>query len=119
MRSVLAIETSTARGGVALVRDGEVMFERHFVSERSHNSQLFSPLGDALRLGGRDLRAIVVGIGPGSYTGARIGIAAAQGIALSRKVPVIGLRSVLAPVANEPPREFVVCGDARRGMYFV
>jgi tRNA threonylcarbamoyladenosine biosynthesis protein TsaB len=118
MPSCLAIETATARGGVAVVRDRAVVFERHFVSERSHNSQLFSPLSEALTLCRPDLRVIVVGTGPGSYTGARIGIAAAQGLGLSLNVPVIGLLSVLAPDAEALPREFVVCGDARRGRFF-
>ena len=118
MSSILALDTSTARGGVALVRNGAVVFERHFTSERSHNSQLFGPLAEALERCGADLRAIVVGLGPGSYTGARIGIAAAQGIALSRAVPVIGLLSVLAPELATG-NSFVVCGDARRGKFFI
>jgi len=118
MPSCLAIETATANGGVAVARDGVVVLERRFASERSHHSQLFAPLGDALRICRADLRVIVVGTGPGSYTGARIGIAAAQGLALSLNVPVIGLPSVLAPDAEELPREFVVCGDARRGKFF-
>ncbi len=119
MSCILALDTSNARGSVAVVCDGAVVFNEHFTSERSHNSQLFTPLSKALMLSGSDLRAIVVGTGPGSYTGARIGIAAAQGIALSRNVPVIGLLSVLAPEAAELPREFVVCGDARRGKFFI
>lgn len=118
MSSCLAIETATARGGVAVVRDGAIIFEQHFASERSHNSQLFAPLPEALQLCRSDLRCIVTGIGPGSYTGARIGIAAAQGLGLSLKVPVIGLLSVLAPEVDELPPDFVVCGDARRGKFF-
>lgn len=118
MPSCLAIETSTARGGVAVVRDGVVAFEGRFISERSHHAQIFAPLGDALKICRADLRFIVVGTGPGSYTGARIGIAAAQGLGLSLNVPVVGLPSVLAPDAGELPREFVVCGDARRGTIF-
>lgn len=118
MSSCLAIETATARGGVAVVRDGVTVYEQHFASERSHNSQLFSPLSEALKLCRSDLRCIVTGTGPGSYTGARIGIAAAQGLGLSLNVPVIGLLSVLAPDAGELPPEFVVCGDARRGKFF-
>ena len=116
--TTLAIETSNARGGVAVVRGGVVVFERTFVSERSHNSQLFAPLGEALAVCGSDLQTIVVGLGPGSYTGARIGIAAAQGLAVSRGVAVIGLPSVLAPDVADLPRSFVVCGDARRGSFF-
>ena len=116
--TILSIETSSARGSLGVVRDGVVLFEQTFTSERSHNSQLFAPLGEALALCGADLQGIVVGLGPGSYTGARIGIAAAQGIALSRNISVFGLPSVLAPDVAELPAEFVVCGDARRGSYF-
>jgi tRNA threonylcarbamoyl adenosine modification protein YeaZ len=117
--SILTIETSTARGAVALVRDGVVQYEKSFLSERSHNAQLFAPLKEALVMCGDSLQLIVVGTGPGSYTGARIGIAAAQGIALSRGVPVIGLPSVLAPDWPGLPDAFTVCGDARRGAFFV
>ena len=74
----LAIETSTTRGSIALTRDGEVLLEQSFASERSHNSQIFAPLGEALELAIPEL--IAVGTGPGSYTGARIGIAAGIGI---------------------------------------
>jgi tRNA threonylcarbamoyladenosine biosynthesis protein TsaB len=116
--TILAIETSNPRGSLAVVRDGVVIFVRTFISERSHNSQLFAPLGEALAVCGAELQGIVAGLGPGSYTGARIGIAAAQGIALSRNIPVFGLPSVLAPDVADLPAEFVVCGDARRGSYF-
>lgn len=120
MPSILAIETSHARGSVAVVaEDGALLFEKTFTSERSHNSQLFAPLGEALQTVGDTLKAIVVGSGPGSYTGARVGIAAAQGLALSRHVPVLSLPSVLAPEVSEKPETFVVCGDARRGSFFV
>ena len=120
MSSILAIETSHARGSVAVVReDGVVLYEKSFTSERSHNSQVFAPLGEALQVSSESLQAIVVGTGPGSYTGARIGIAAAQGIAISRHVPLFGLPSVLAPETSELPNAFTVCGDARRGMFFI
>jgi tRNA threonylcarbamoyl adenosine modification protein YeaZ len=118
MSSILAIETSTPTGSVAVVCDDEVRFERTFTSERSHNSQLFAPLREALDACGPSLRAIVVGLGPASYTGVRIGIAAAQGLALSRNIPVVCLPSVLAADVDSTPR-FSLCGDARRGSFFV
>ena len=115
--AILAIETSTPQGSVAVVREGEVIFQKSFSSERSHNSQLFAPLREALAVvGSAGLRAVVVGTGPASYTGVRIGIAAAQGIALSRQVPVFGLASVLGIAEVE---EYFVCGDARRGSFFL
>lgn len=115
-RCILAIETSTSCGGVAVVRGDEVLLEETLSSERSHNSQLFAPLREALAVCGDALEAVVVGTGPASYTGVRIGIAAAQGIAMARGVPVIGMPSVLAVDGHSA---FHVCGDARRGSFFV
>ena len=110
----LAIETSNAQGSVAVWCDGVALYDESFTSERSHNSQLFAPLGKALAACQGKLDRIIVGLGPGSYTGARIGIAAAQGIAISCNVPVVGLPSVLGVDGVD----FMVCGDARRGRFF-
>ncbi len=116
---ILAIDTSTAHGNVAVVDGlGATLFENTFSSHRSHNSQLFAPLRDALAVCDQKPRLIVVGTGPGSYTGVRIGIAAVQGLAWSCQAPVIGLPSVLAPAVDDLPEEFVLCGDARRGMFY-
>ena len=110
----LAIETSNAHGSVAVWCEGAALYEETFTSERSHNSQLFAPLGKALECCAGKLARIIVGLGPGSYTGARIGIAAAQGIAMTHNVAVIGLPSL---VSVEAPN-CIVCGDARRGRFF-
>ena len=118
MKTVLAIELSTARGQIALIHGEEVLFEETFTSERSHNSRLYQPLGRALDAAADGLDLIVVGTGPGSYTGVRIGIAAAQGVALARSVPVIGWPSVGAPGEIEE-NSFYVAGDARRGGFYV
>jgi tRNA threonylcarbamoyladenosine biosynthesis protein TsaB len=114
---ILSIDTSTPCGGVAVQRDGETAVVREFTSERSHNSQLFAPLREMLELISGTLRAIVVGTGPGSYTGVRIGIAAAQAIAISWDAAVIGLPSVLT--VGSMHEHFFVCGDARRGSFFL
>ena len=114
--SILALELSTPRGHIAVVQGGAVLFEKEFVSERSHNSMLYGPLGEALEAAGASLGLIVVGTGPGSYTGVRISIAAAQGVALSRSVPVIGRPSIVVLDAAE---RYAVIGDARRGQAYV
>ncbi|MDB6116356.1 MAG: tRNA ((37)-N6)-threonylcarbamoyltransferase complex dimerization subunit type 1 TsaB [Verrucomicrobiaceae bacterium] len=113
--AILAIELSTPTGQLAVVRNGEVLFESAFTSNRSHNSMLYAPLAEALTAAGSNLGLIVVGTGPGSYTGVRIGIAAAHGIALSRKVPVIGWSSLTALSSLE---NYHVIGDARRGKFY-
>lgn len=97
-----------------VTREGEVLFDQSFESERSHNSQMFAPLKAALAEHGDNLDLLVVGTGPGSYTGARIGIAAIQAVSWSRNVPVIGLPSLLAVTGAD----YVVCGDARRGAFY-
>lgn len=113
----LGIELSTTRGSVAVAtQDGEVLFEAEFGAGRSHNALLFEPLRVALAAAGERLAGIVVGTGPGSYTGVRIGIAAAQGVALSRHVPVAGVSSLLA---WGDQKDYGVVGDARRGRLYV
>ena len=112
----LAIETSTTRGSIALARDGEVLLERSFASERSHNSQIFTPLGEALELATPEL--IAVGTGPGSYTGARIGIAAGIGISLTHDARLIGIPSVTLAESEGAAERYHLVGDARRGHFF-
>lgn len=114
--AVLALELSTVMGSVSVAVGMEVLFEATFEAKRSHNAQVFGPLGEALKVAGDRLRGIVVGTGPGSYTGVRIAIAAAQGVALSRKVEVIGISSLLGCVEDET---FGVVGDARRGRFYL
>ncbi len=115
MSAVLALDLSSPRGVLAVVREGEVLHEAAFVSERSHNARLFVPLAEALDSLGEGPARLVVGTGPGSYTGVRIAIAAAQGLALARGWPVFGLPSI-ATATESPCR---VLGDARRGLFYV
>ena len=111
MNCVLALETSTVQGSVALQRSGEVVYTASFLSARTHNSMIFGPLEEALKLAG-GLDCIIVGTGPGSYTGVRVGLAAALGVGMSRQAPVIGWTS-FAALPSPPPR-YAVVGDARR-----
>lgn len=113
---VLALELSTPCGSVAVVNGAQLLFSATFQAQRSHNAQVFQPLQQALAAAGENLSGIVVGIGPGSYTGIRIAIAAAHGISLARAVPVAGLNSL---VAATDAGNFGVVGDARRGRWYV
>lgn len=114
MKAILAIETSTALGSVVLVRGGKVLFETSFRAERSHNSLIFEPLRMALQAGTPEL--IAVGTGPGSYSGVRVGLAAAVGLGLAKGVPIVGWPSL---TAFATPARCQVVGDARRGAVFV
>ena len=111
----LFIESSTPRASLALLRGSAVTFEETFTGDRSHNALLFAPLERALAAlePGESLAEVVIGTGPGSYSGTRVGIAAGQGVALVHGCPAVGLSSLLA-VPSAGPGALAV-GDARRG----
>lgn len=115
---LLALDLSTAHGSIAVVRGDDVLFQSSFQSERSHNAQVFAPLLEALAAAGTELTGIVIGNGPGSYTGVRIAIAAAQGIALSRDIWCVGWSSLTAPDVAAPA-SYSVIGDARRQSFYL
>jgi tRNA threonylcarbamoyladenosine biosynthesis protein TsaB len=112
---ILAFDTATRVATSALVRDGEVLGER--VSEAV---TLLEEVDDLLRAAGaepRDLDAIAVGTGPGSFTGVRIGLATARGLSLATGVPVAGVSTLDALEAGAPGALPVI--DARRREVFV
>lgn len=115
----MAIESSAGCVSVALARDGAVVFEEEVPAGRRPSEVLLAPLREALaqRVGGK-LALIVVGTGPGSYNGARVGIAAAQGIALVDGATVVGLPSLEALGTVRRGGRCLALGDARRGTFF-
>lgn len=92
MPRTLVIETSAAACSVALIEGGAVIAERHELVGRGHAERLI-PMIAELPDGGRADR-IIVDCGPGSFTGIRVGIAAARGLALGWGVPVSGFSSL-------------------------
>lgn len=118
----LALETSGPVGSVALRREGRLLGERVLDTREQHSSPLLPTVDALLRehdLTPRDVELWAVGLGPGSYTGIRVGIAAAKGFALATGRPLIGAGSVEA-LALEHGRDGAVAAivDARRGEFY-
>ena len=120
---VLALDTTTKDGSVALVRDGAVVIERAGDPAWSHAERLPADLRAVLveaGLGPGHLDLIAVATGPGAFTGLRIGLAAAQGLALALDRPAVGVSTLTAiawAVLHERP-SLTAAGawlDATRG----
>lgn len=117
---ILGIETSTEVGSLALVEKGEVVERGTIDTYLSHSARLIPLLDDLLKMakwGIEDLEGVGVGLGPGSFTGIRVGLAIAQGIASGLKIPICGVASFEALASNPscPGGKICVISDARRG----
>lgn len=96
---ILAIDTSTGACSVALFgADGALLSEAHEIIGRGHAEKLV-PMVEQV-LGGHVPARVLVGVGPGSFTGIRVGIAAAQGMAIGWNVPVAGMSSLALIAAS-------------------
>lgn len=123
---VLALDTSTRDGSVALVHDDRVLVERTGDAERPQAERLPGELLDCVSSAGialSDIDLFAIGAGPGSFTGLRIGIAAMQGLALvtGRRMVALSLLDVAAHVAAETSPPGTVIGvwlDAYRHEVF-
>jgi tRNA threonylcarbamoyladenosine biosynthesis protein TsaB len=116
---VLVIETATAACSVALLEGDRVVAARHEVVGRGHAERLVPMIGEVLAEAGTDRADLIqVDCGPGSFTGIRVGIAAARGLAFAWGVPVTGF-SALALIAATAKEEVGVAIVGGHGELFV
>src|SRR6267142_1319915 len=119
---VLALDTPNRAGSVALIEDDRIVDERAGDASRTHGERL---PGELAQLGAPwpTIDVFAVAIGPGSFTGLRIGIATMQGLALVTGRPVIGVSALealaqIASAALEPGALIASWIDAQRGEIF-
>jgi len=109
---ILALELSTARGGLAWV-DDDVDVAREWPNDRKNSAAFFENIDITVKkFGAPDV--IIVGLGPGSYAGTRIAISTAIGLQVSSGARLIGYPSICA-IESE---EYCAIGDARRKSFF-
>lgn len=116
---ILAIETATDRCGVAVLEDDDLVAELLLARPRSHAEFLVPMVEHALSLSSdRHLDAIAVSMGPGSYTGLRIGVSAAKGFAFGTGAQLVGVPSLEAlarsVAGHATPGDHILCTFAAR-----
>jgi hypothetical protein len=107
----LAIDTSTSKTIVGIIEDGAVLFEEAHEGATDHGRALSELVAKALKVS-KPPQQVVVGMGPGPFTGLRVGIAFAQTFALARDISVIGVCSLDAIKVDQS--DYTVAIDARR-----
>lgn len=99
---ILAVSTSTPRGSAALLRDGAVLAASAYVDLQGHAERLFEAVDAVLAQAGEtraSLDGLACDVGPGSFTGVRVGVASLKGIALGLGLPLVGVVSLEAMAA--------------------
>ncbi|MGE0788014.1 MAG: tRNA (adenosine(37)-N6)-threonylcarbamoyltransferase complex dimerization subunit type 1 TsaB [Sandaracinaceae bacterium] len=119
---VLAFDTSTPIASVAVLVGEELAAEVGGRVASRHGESLFPMIEQALAwsgIGRSDLDLIAVGLGPGSFTGTRIGVATAKGLALALERPIVGVVTLRALAAAAPASRIATIVDAHQGEVFV
>ncbi|MAH84376.1 MAG: tRNA (adenosine(37)-N6)-threonylcarbamoyltransferase complex dimerization subunit type 1 TsaB [Rhodospirillaceae bacterium TMED8] len=97
MTMVLALDSSTAACSVAVWHDGVIVAHCFEVLDRSHAERLIPMVDDAIKSSGHkfeEIDLVAVTVGPGAFTGLRIGISTARGLALALNIPCVGISSM-------------------------
>ena len=123
--NILALDTTTSACSVALMTD-EAMIARCELMERGHAEALLPMVREVLNeasIGFPDIDALAVTVGPGAFTGLRIGLAAARGMALAAGIPCVGVTSLEAiaegiDMEKRAGRALLVALDSKRGDIF-
>ncbi|MGH2567269.1 MAG: tRNA (adenosine(37)-N6)-threonylcarbamoyltransferase complex dimerization subunit type 1 TsaB [Bacteroidota bacterium] len=125
--TVLGIETSTAVCGVAVASENERVVERSVVEAKVHSEKLLTLIHDVLAEANvrmDALNAVAVSIGPGSFTGLRIGLSSAKGLCFASGIPLITVPTFHAIAefvqsSQGGPSGFAIALDAKRSDYYV
>ncbi len=121
---ILAIETSTYAGSIAVLENERILGEYYFDIGPAHTEKLVPSIDwllSELAIDKSDLTAVAVSLGPGSFTSLRVGISTAKGLCYSLGIPLVGVSSLKALAMNLPFSPYNICPiiDARKGEVFV
>jgi tRNA threonylcarbamoyladenosine biosynthesis protein TsaB len=117
---ILAFDTSTKTGSVALLQDETLLVELFINTGKNHGETVHPAIRQVLETAGigiADVDLLAVTVGPGSFTGLRIGAGAAKGLAFAGETPIVGVSTLDALAANIAESAPTICPmlDARKG----
>ncbi len=122
---ILAFDTAQQACSAAISRDGEILSQCHELIERGHAEQLLPMVEDVRKhaaVSFAELNVIAVTVGPGTFTGVRVGLAAARALALVEKIPILGVgtlellaQGVVQAGMSGAGEGIIAAIDARRG----
>ncbi len=118
---ILGLDTSTARLSVALWENGKTLALEENVPGTRHAEAILPHIERVLQsldLTPKDIDGLAVGLGPGTFTGLRVGISTAQGMAQALQRPVAGVSSFLAVATGAESERVLVLEDARQEMLY-
>ncbi|MBU4149830.1 MAG: tRNA (adenosine(37)-N6)-threonylcarbamoyltransferase complex dimerization subunit type 1 TsaB [Candidatus Omnitrophica bacterium] len=120
---ILGIDTSSRILSIALSQDDDIIAEENHILDRRHSSFLIPKIQGLLERAGVSIKAVdgfIIGLGPGSFTGLRIGVSAVKGFGIATQKPCIGVPSIDAMAFNaEADTESIVpVIDAKRGRVY-
>ncbi|MEK6605049.1 MAG: tRNA (adenosine(37)-N6)-threonylcarbamoyltransferase complex dimerization subunit type 1 TsaB [Nitrospirota bacterium] len=121
---LLAIETATPAQSVALVEDDRLLAELSYEAQGNRGGVLLPTVDQVLKKAGvaaRDLDVVAVSVGPGSFTGLRVGLATAKGLALGAGARLVGVPTLEALAAGYASADATICAllDAYRGEVYM
>ena len=119
---ILGIETSTRAAGVALISEEKILAEISQESKLYHSENLLPQIEEVLRIANVEkVDAVAVSIGPGSFTGLRIGLAAAKALAYAWQIKIIGVPTLHAMAAHFPKSSAMILPliDAQKNSAYV
>ncbi|NLB90786.1 MAG: tRNA (adenosine(37)-N6)-threonylcarbamoyltransferase complex dimerization subunit type 1 TsaB [Clostridiales bacterium] len=120
---ILAVDTSGVVAGVSIISDGRVVYEAHGITNYTHSVNMMPMVEEALLQTGlklKEMAYVAAVVGPGSFTGVRIGVSTVKGLAHGLQVPCIGINGLEALAYNGLGHQKVICPimDARAGQVY-
>lgn len=120
---IIALETASTDVSLAVARaDGTIVAHEGWSADRRQTHEILPRLLSLLDRGGlqlSDATAVAVGLGPGSFTGLRVGMSLAKGLALARDLPLVGVPSLPAWLASEPDAVAALARAGAREAYLL